>query len=355
MSISCLLYQCHNLRDIVHVVDKAPTPSLLPIFRSQQQAELLALVLGDPAAEHRLTELAERTHIPYPSVHREVERAKAAGLMTSRLVGRTWLIRADVSSPYFEGLSDVLVKAFGVPWVLGQALTGVRGIDAVYVYGSWAARFSGENGDRPVGDIDLLVLGGPDRDEVYAAASESEGRLGRTVQVTIRSASWLTEGSGTFHDTVVGRPMVPVPLTAAGGERNDRSPAAGRPTRRRPKDPPVPTSNRPARQDDRSVSKTIEIHRIVLGKFLDDPGRVLDLGRARLVTLERSSSKRSAPYIESWRRLLDGPRSDVVRLLMSTDEDDVELLKMSPFTTMLSEDERAQVTHRSKVRRAVAP
>ena len=44
-----------------------------------------------------------------------------------------------MSSPYFSGLSDALVKAFGVPWVLGQVLTGVGGIDAAYAYGSWAA------------------------------------------------------------------------------------------------------------------------------------------------------------------------------------------------------------------------
>ena len=104
----------------------------------------------------------------------------------------------------------MLVKDFGVPWVLGQALTGVGGIEAAYVYGSWAARFSGDEGDRPVGDIDLLVLGGPDRDDVYAAPSSAERRLGRAVQVTIRSTDWLTEGNGTFHDTVAGRPMVPV-------------------------------------------------------------------------------------------------------------------------------------------------
>ena len=146
-------------------MDKAPTPSLLPIFRSQQQAELLALILGDPATEHSLTQLTERTGTPYASVHREVQRAEAAGLVTSRLVGRTRLIRADPVSPYFSGLSDVLVKAFGVPWVLAQELTGVGGIDNAYVFGSWAARFSGEEGDRPVGDIDLLVLGSPDRDE----------------------------------------------------------------------------------------------------------------------------------------------------------------------------------------------
>ncbi|MSW21421.1 MAG: MarR family transcriptional regulator [Actinobacteria bacterium] len=225
------LSSSYKLRDIIQFVDKSPTPSLLPIFRSQQQAELLAVILGDPTAEHSMTELAERTGVPYASVHREVERADAAGLVSSRLVGRTRLIRADVSSPYFAGLSDVLVKAFGVPWVIGQELARVEGIDAAYVYGSWAARFSGEDGDRPVGDIDLLVLGELDRDEVYAAASAAEHRLGRAVQVTIRSPDWLTNGSGTFHDTVAGRPMVPVPM-ATRTAREDQSPTTAQPPRR---------------------------------------------------------------------------------------------------------------------------
>lgn len=206
---------------------------------------MLALILGDPAAEHSLISLAERTGMPYPSVHREVQRAEAAGLLTSRLVGRTRLIRADPVSPYFDGLSDVLVKAFGVPWVLGQALTGVAGIDAAYVYGSWAARFSGVEGDRPVGDVDLLVLGAPDRDDVYAAAGSAERRLGRSVQVTIRSSEWLMEGSGTFHDTVAGRPMVLVPIAATGTAGEDRSPTTARPPRRRSATSPAPTPNRP--------------------------------------------------------------------------------------------------------------
>ena len=109
---------------------------------------------------------------------------------------------------------------------------------------------------------------------------------------------------------------------------------------------------RSSRQDDRSVSKSIEIHRIVLEKFLDDPDRVLEFGRTRLQLLERSVSKRSSSYIEMWHRLLDGPRSDIVRLLLSTDEDDVELLKMSPFTTLLNDNERDEVTRLSKLRRA---
>lgn len=207
---------------------------------------MLALLLGDPSVEHSLVQLAERTGMPYASVHREVERASAAGLLTSRLVGRTRLVRADQASPYFDGLSDVLVKAFGVPWVLGESLADVDGITAAFVYGSWAARFSGEDGDRPVGDIDLLVLGGPDRDAVYAAASTAEHRLGRSVQVTIRAAEWLAEGSGTFHDTVAGRPMVPVPLatTRTGPEAQQSTPTR----RRRPPSALSPAPKRSRRR-----------------------------------------------------------------------------------------------------------
>ncbi|MCU1485591.1 MAG: MarR family transcriptional regulator, partial [Actinomycetia bacterium] len=63
---------------------RAATPSLLPIFRSRQQAELLADVLGDPSREESISDLATRLGIPLPSVHREIERAEKAGLVTSR-------------------------------------------------------------------------------------------------------------------------------------------------------------------------------------------------------------------------------------------------------------------------------
>jgi predicted nucleotidyltransferase len=205
----------HNLGDIIQVVEKSSTPPLLPILRSQQQAELLAMLLGDPDLELSISDLAARTGVPYASVHREVERGEATGLLTSRRVGRTRLLRANPDSPYFDGLSDVLTKAFGVPHVLAGALRGLDGIDRAYVYGSWAARFRGEAGARPVGDIDVLVLGEPDRDALFERLGDVERRLGRAVQVTIRDERWLERGSGTFHDTVTSRPMVEIPIRSS--------------------------------------------------------------------------------------------------------------------------------------------
>jgi DNA-binding transcriptional ArsR family regulator len=194
-------------------VDRRPSPLLLPILRSQQQGEILALLLGDPDLEISLTEIAERTGAPHPSVHREIQRAEQAGLVTTRKVGNTRLVRADTSSPYYSGLSDVLTRAFGVPAVLAGLLQPVRGISEAYIYGSWAARHQGQPGQRPIGDIDVLVLGEPDRDQLYGALSTAEKRLGRPVQVTIRDTDWLDSGSGSFHDTVSSRPLLRLPLT----------------------------------------------------------------------------------------------------------------------------------------------
>jgi hypothetical protein len=193
-------------------VERSAAPSLLPVLRSQQQGEILALLLGDPELELSLTDISQRTHAPHPSVHREIERAEQAGLVTTRKVGNTRLVRANTASPYYAGLADVLTRAFGVPAVLGDVLQPVTGISAAYIYGSWAARHAGQPGRRPVGDIDLLVLGTPDRDQLYQALSLAERRLGRSIEATIRDSSWLQSGTGSFHDTVASRPMLMLDL-----------------------------------------------------------------------------------------------------------------------------------------------
>ena len=201
-----------KLKSILLFVDRQPAPSLLPILRSQQQGEILALLLGYPDLELSLTDIAARTGTPHPSVHREIQRAEQAGLVTTRKIGSTRLVRANTASPYYAGLAEVLTRAFGVPAVLAEALRRVPGIIAAYIYGSWAARHEGQTGQRPIGDIDVLILGEPDRDQLYAALSAAEKRLGRPVQATIRDPAWLDSGTGAFHDTVTSRPLLELTL-----------------------------------------------------------------------------------------------------------------------------------------------
>jgi DNA-binding transcriptional ArsR family regulator len=202
------------MKSTIQVMDRQPAPALLPILRSQQQGVILALLLGDPDLELSLTEIAARTGAPHPSVHREIQRAERAGLVTSRKIGNTRLVRANTASPYYAGLAEVLTRAFGVPSVLAEILQPIRGITAAFIYGSWAARHAGQEGLRPVGDIDVLILGEPDRDQLYAALAAAEERLGRPVQATVRDPSWLASGDGSFHDTMTSRPMLRLAVPA---------------------------------------------------------------------------------------------------------------------------------------------
>ena len=185
-------------------------PPLLPIFRSQLQGELLALVLADPGRQWTIDELAGRTGEPYQTVATEVRRLQEAELLEATTVGRTKLLSANEASPYQQPLSQLATMAFGPPTVIGEEFTSVDGIEAIYIFGSWAARYHGEQGVQP-NDIDVLVIGRPDRDEVYEAARRAQQRLGREVNVTQRTRKQWDTATDGFSERVRNSPMVEVP------------------------------------------------------------------------------------------------------------------------------------------------
>jgi predicted nucleotidyltransferase len=187
-------------------MQKASAPPLLPLLRSRLQAEVLTLVLTGPGQEWSLTGLASRTGASVSSVQREITRAEEAGVVRSRRLGNVRLVEA-AESPLTGPLTELLLRSFGPRQVLAEELEHVEGIEQAYLFGSWAARYEGESG-RPPADLDLLVIGAPDRDELDDAAQRATGRLAREVNVTIRSPAWWRDGTDGFHADVTRRPLV---------------------------------------------------------------------------------------------------------------------------------------------------
>ncbi len=192
-------------------------PPLLPVFRSRLQGELLALTLADPDRKWTIDELSERTGEPYPTVATEVRRLEQAELLGASTVGRTKLLSANRDSPYLRPLAQLATMTFGPPTVIAAEFAPVEGIDAIYIYGSWAARYEGQPGPPPH-DLDVLVLGRPDRDDVFDAAQRAQQRLGRDVNVTQRTRrQWETATDG-FAEQVRSAPMVEVPYPPSDAE-----------------------------------------------------------------------------------------------------------------------------------------
>jgi predicted nucleotidyltransferase len=191
---------------------RTPASALLPVFRSRLQGEVLALLMGDPAREWTLEQLAATTGQPYQTVASEVRRLARGDLLLSRTVGRSKLVRANESSPYFRPLSQLVLMSFGPPLVVAEEFGALASVESVVIFGSWAARYAGDRGPAPH-DVDVLLIGSPDRDAAYEAARRAQERLGREVNVTVRSHDQWLNADDTFTRQLRQSPQLAVPIT----------------------------------------------------------------------------------------------------------------------------------------------
>jgi predicted nucleotidyltransferase len=187
-----------------------PPPPIFPIFRSLITCAVLTHTYVG-GGEQSVTALAEATGTDSGTMTREVFRLEQAGILTSRHVGRTKLVRANRSAPFYEPLRDLVTITLGPAQVLAEELAHIEGIEEAAIFGSWAARMRGEPGPTPV-DIDLLIIGRPDRDDLHDATARARSKLAREVNtVIVTSARWQANEDGFIRE-LHNRPRVTVPL-----------------------------------------------------------------------------------------------------------------------------------------------
>jgi predicted nucleotidyltransferase len=184
-------------------------PGLVPIFRSDSQMRVLGQLFLHADQEQTISELEEATGIPQQTLSREVNRLLHAGLLEGRRVGRLHFVKPNQASPYYPELFGLLLKALGPLSVLADHLGNLEGIEAAYLFGSWARRYQGEAGPPPR-DVDVLVIGSPDVDAVYDACSRAGAALGQEVNpVILTPEEWKARRSG-FVREVRGGPLIQI-------------------------------------------------------------------------------------------------------------------------------------------------
>jgi hypothetical protein len=172
---------------------------LAPVLRSETQARLLAAVLLHPDREASIADLARETGSDPGNLHSEVERLVQAGILTDRRAGRTRLLRAGESALVVP-LSNLLLLGYGPKTAVENALRGVPGVQQAFIGGSWAARYNGEPGPFPH-DVDVIVIGKPNRDDVTEAVVEALRGIGHDGQVIFRSTTAWRDAKDAFTRT----------------------------------------------------------------------------------------------------------------------------------------------------------
>lgn len=165
--------------------------SVLPIFRSDSLLAVLDAVLGTPDPVST-SDVIRVTGLSQPLAHRELKRLTETGLFLEKRIGRSALFQADESNPAVSHLRALTAIVLGPQNHLARALKGIPGIECSLIFGSFAARASGVPGGNP-NDIDLLIVGNPDRRAVYGAIEGLEGVVGREVNISfVRPERWAS-------------------------------------------------------------------------------------------------------------------------------------------------------------------
>jgi predicted nucleotidyltransferase len=128
---------------------------------------------------HHVRAIQRRAGLSMSSLNRELRRLESRGLVERTEAGGRVLYRAVDAHPAWKTLRQ-LIRDFADPAeVVEEALAGIEGIEAAFVFGSFA------RGDaRDDSDVDVLVIGDLSQDAALGReAAEASVLLGRPVEV----------------------------------------------------------------------------------------------------------------------------------------------------------------------------
>ncbi|MDB5797709.1 MAG: putative nucleotidyltransferase [Paucimonas sp.] len=119
---------------------------------------------------------------------KEIDILALAGIVLDERDGNRRRVMANSECPIFDELRGIARKTAGLADAIGEALSGIEGIECAFVFGSVA-----RGGERPGSDIDVCVIGSAKNREVMSAMASIEGGVGRPINPIVYSPSEITQ------------------------------------------------------------------------------------------------------------------------------------------------------------------
>ena len=154
--------------------------------------------------EGHVRAVARLTSISPSAASKALAELEGEGILESREVGRNRLYRlADTAIA--RSAEDLYAKTAGIEALVQRELNDLSGAEGVYLIGSYASR-----SQRPGSDIDVLIVGNPDREELDVRISAIEAVLHRDVNPSTVTVEEFENPSSGFARTVRSRPMIAI-------------------------------------------------------------------------------------------------------------------------------------------------
>ncbi|HMC31797.1 MAG TPA: nucleotidyltransferase domain-containing protein [Candidatus Angelobacter sp.] len=208
--------------------------TLSDILFGQIRGRVLALLYGWVDKAFYVRQIARNVRASAGAVRRELEKLAAVDLLIRTSVGNLVFYQVNQRHPVFAEMQALVNKTVGIFNILYSTLEPLtERIAVAFVYGSVARQE-----EKAASDIDLMILGDVELDDVLARLSDTEITLGRAVNPTVYSAhefrAKLEEGNHFLNSVLNGnkvflignedelRKMAGVRVVKAGAQQRKR-------------------------------------------------------------------------------------------------------------------------------------
>jgi len=209
--------------------------ALSNVLFGQIRGGVLALLYGKADKSFYVRQIARHVNASVGAVQRELKKLAEVDLITRTSVGNQVFYQVNQSNPVFAEMRALVNKTVGVFNILRSALEQLPDrVTIAFVYGSLARRE-----EKAESDIDLMIIGNVELDDILGRLSDVETMLGRTVNPTVYSVhefkKRLGEGNHFLNTVVSGnkvflignedelRKMAGVRMAKAGAEQRKRN------------------------------------------------------------------------------------------------------------------------------------
>jgi len=146
------------------------------LFSSKIRIKLLDIFLSLPNARFYIRELERKIDEEAKNISRELQNLEALGLLFSEKQGNQKYYSVKEDFFLYPELKGIIFKTTGVLGLLKEAMARLKGIEAAFIYGSYATGKETESSD-----IDLLIVGKPDLTKLNETISKLENKLNREI------------------------------------------------------------------------------------------------------------------------------------------------------------------------------
>jgi len=127
-------------------------------------------------------ELERELGTPVSILRKELISLEEEGLFSSLRQGNLLYYSLNKGYPLYNEIKAIVFKTVGIQGALSKILLDIKGIEAAFIYGSYAKSTANAKSD-----IDLFILGNPDEDILVEKINKLEKSLSREINYSIYS------------------------------------------------------------------------------------------------------------------------------------------------------------------------